>query len=296
MMNKKWRVRVARHQHPRGAAADKMSPIRLQANRRCFCVVIAPVKDKTADLITSEGVTFHGWIRSANCTSCKKRKRDEKKRDDAANAARERATGSNPPTPPAAATPSAAAAAVATPSAAAAAVATPSAAAAATAATEGGGGSREGDGASVWVDRPPPPTPASTVHDKSNGGWAVLTNVITAADAATVLAMQPKEDKDWEGLFGTKLFGKGEEGEDAYEVSCHTSRRGMKELDKDKRPVATILAAIHTVLVMHGLVNDNHFVDATSLLLSLPGAPKQSYHHDFKDWTGTPGGKLFKGG
>ena len=121
-----------------------------------------------------------------------------------------------------------------------------------------------------------------------------MTNVITAADAATVLAMQPKEDKEWEGLFGTKLFGKGEEGEDAYEVSCHTSRRGMKELDKDKRPVATILAAIHTVLVMHGLVNDNHFVDATSLLLSLPGAPKQSYHHDFKDWTGTPGGKLFK--
>lgn len=253
---------------PRGTAADKMLPRRLQANRQCVCVVAVPVKDLTADLITYKGVTFHGFIKSKNCGACKKRKRDEgrkTKNDDAGSAGATAPTGAAT-SPPAAAAPS-----------------PPAAASQVTASA--------GAVTSVWLDRPPPSTVASTVHDKKNGGYAVLTNIITANDATTLLAMQPADDKSWGGLFGKKVFGKED---NAYAKSCSTSRRYTKELDKNECVVAAVVERVRTMLIEHGVMNDKHFVDAISLLLSLPGAPKQQYHLDFKDWKGTPGAKLFK--
>ena len=62
-------------------------------------------------------------------------------------------------------------------------------------------------------------------------------------------------------------------------------------MDMKKRAVGVVLASIRAVLVVFGLLNESHFEDAASLLLSLPGAPKQNHHHDFADWL--PGG-LFK--
>jgi hypothetical protein len=127
------------------------------------------------------------------------------------------------------------------------------------------------------------------VHDKQNGGYAVLSNVISERDAATMLKMQPAKDDEWGGLFGTKLFcGKKRD----YEESCKTSKRGVAEMDMKKRAVGVVLASIRAVLVVFGLLNESHFEDAASLLLSLPGAPKQNHHHDFADWL--PGGHLFK--
>jgi hypothetical protein len=116
-----------------------------------------------------------------------------------------------------------------------------------------------------------------------------LSNVISERDAATMLKMQPAKDEEWGGLFGTKLFcGKKRD----YEESCRTSKRGVAEMDMKKRAVGVVLASIRAVLVVFGLLNESHFEDAASLLLSLPGAPKQNHHHDFADWL--PGGETLQ--
>ena len=115
-------------------------------------------------------------------------------------------------------------------------------------------------------------TPVARVHQE---GLAVVLNILDENDVFEIRSKAP-EPKDMEGLFGKNLWTTD------YITSAATSRRLMASCEHAESPWRELEARIRGVLERLHLVGKSHVCSGVSLLLSLPGAPQQSFHTDFK--------------
>ena len=115
-------------------------------------------------------------------------------------------------------------------------------------------------------------SPVARVHEE---GLALVLNILDEHDVFEIRSKAP-EAKDMEGLFGKNLWTTD------YITSAATSRRLMASCEHAESPWRELEARIRGVLERLHLVGKSHVCSGVSLLLSLPGAPQQSFHTDFK--------------
>ena len=128
--------------------------------------------------------------------------------------------------------------------------------------------------AALTVDPRPPstwyPPPNGAVWHVHAGGFAIITNVISEAQARALV----ERDSTWEPLFGEGVF-------ESYRRSCRTSKRFRSKLCLTDADVAEVLRAVRERLEKFKVVGDVQKEADAALLKSLAGAVQQDFHADF---------------
>ena len=130
--------------------------------------------------------------------------------------------------------------------------------------------------AALTVDpRPPstwyPPPNAAVLHVHA-GGFAVITNVISEAQARALV----ERESTWEPSFGEGVF-------ESYSMSCRTSKRFQSKLCLRDADVAEVLRAVRGRLEQFKVLCDVQKEADAALLKALAGAVQQDLHADFID-------------